>query len=170
MALTRLSNAGRKIFFLFGGARPCIVREGFCSYSLSMEHQVRKPAARISAKLRHAVELQVREGLLAADACAKAGMTLKAYKEATKRPAVQEFIDRTQCEFVAEVEQMQALYRARALTRASHLMEHAESETVQVKMAQFIIENTTPQSKQAHSKNTKEAQPPGYSYPRPSGR
>lgn len=48
---------------------------------------------RISAKLRHAIELYVCEGKTITEACAEAGMSRQGFHKAMKRPAVRDLLE-----------------------------------------------------------------------------
>jgi hypothetical protein len=94
--------------------------------------------ARLSAKLRVAIELHVTEGLTIAEACARAGMSSAGYHKAMKRVVVRDFVEMVQRRFVASTEANRALYKARALEVALDLMLNAKSEAVRARMCEFL--------------------------------
>lgn len=97
------------------------------------------PTARISARLRKAIELRVRKGMKINDACAEAGMTPSAWFKAMKRPAVQDYLQKVQEDYVKEAETLKSTLRTRAYEVARELMENAKSETVRARMVEFLL-------------------------------
>jgi len=93
---------------------------------------------RLSAKLRRAIELRVREGRTITDACAEAGMSPQGFHKAMKRQAVRDHVEDAQRRFVAEVEAQRSIYKARAFEVALDLMLNAKSESVRARMAEFL--------------------------------
>ena len=108
-----------------------------------MKHVIVLPPrpARISAKLRAAIEVRVSEGLSIVDACAKAGMSPQGWHKAMKRPAVRDLLQDVQHRFVAESEARRSIYKARAFEVALDLMLNARSEAVRARMAEFLAGN-----------------------------
>lgn len=93
---------------------------------------------RLSAKLRRAIELRVREGRTVTDACSEAGMSPQGFHKAMKRQAVRDHVEAVQRRFVAEVEAQRSIYKARAFEVALDLMLNAKSESVRARMAEFL--------------------------------
>ncbi len=102
------------------------------------------PKPRISAKVRRALELRVREGLSIRAAAQGAGMSEQGFHKALKRPAVKDELQAMQARFVAEVEASRSLYKARAFEVALDLMMNAKSETVRARMAEFLATDGKP--------------------------
>jgi hypothetical protein len=94
--------------------------------------------ARISAKLRSAIDLRVREGHTITEACGKAGLSTLGWHKAMKRPSVRGHLEEVQRRFVAESDAKRALYRARAFEVALDLMLNAKSEAIRARMAEFL--------------------------------
>lgn len=94
--------------------------------------------ARLSPKLRAAIEARVTEGLSIVDACAKADMSPQGWHKAMKRPPVRDHLEEVQRRFVVETESRRAIYKARAFKVAMDLMLNAKSESVRARMAEFL--------------------------------
>ncbi len=94
--------------------------------------------ARVSAKLRAAINLRVTEGLSITEACGKAALSTQGWHKAMKRPAVRDHLEEVQRRFVAESDAKRALYRARAFEVALDLMLNAKSEAIRARMAEFL--------------------------------
>ena len=94
--------------------------------------------ARLSLKLRRAIDLRVREGRTITDACGEAGMSPQGFHKAMKRQSVRDLVEDVQRRFVAEVEAQRSIYKARALEVALDLMLNAKSESVRARMAEFL--------------------------------
>ncbi|MCB1342713.1 MAG: hypothetical protein KDK24_16920 [Pseudooceanicola sp.] len=96
------------------------------------------PAARLSARLRQAIDLRVRGGRTIKEACAEAGLSESAFYKAIQRPAVRDHMQELQERFVTEVEAKRTAYRAEALDAARDLMKNAKSEAVRARMIEFL--------------------------------
>ncbi len=118
-------------------------------------------APRISAKLRHAIELHVREGKSITEACAEAGVSRQGFHKAMKRPAVRDLLEDEQRRFVLESEARRTLYKARALEVALDLMLNAKSEAVRARMAEFLASDAKAPQVAVH---IDARQGPGYEY------
>lgn len=94
---------------------------------------------RISAKLRHAIDLRVRKALTIAEACEEAGVSQSGWFAAMKRPAVQNALSEAQERFVKEAEALRATAKAAAIEVAIDLMKNAKSENVRARMAEFLL-------------------------------
>lgn len=94
--------------------------------------------SRMSAKLRQAIHLHVREGLTIVAACEKAGMSTQGYHKAMKRPPVRDYLQKVQAEFVTSVESKRAQYRARAFEVGMDLMLNSKSEAIRARMVEFF--------------------------------
>ncbi|MGB7243472.1 MAG: hypothetical protein WBC93_15475 [Sulfitobacter sp.] len=70
---------------------------------------------RMRAALRRTIDLRVKQGMTIAAACEEAGMSPQGYHKAMKRPAVRDYLQTVQLEFVASVESNKAMYKARAM-------------------------------------------------------
>jgi hypothetical protein len=126
------------------------------------------PKPRISAKVRAAIDLRVREGLSIAEAAKQASMSKNGFAKALKRPAVQEHMQEVQRAFVAEVEASRAVYRVRALEVALDLMHNAKSEAVRARMIEFLAGDGKAPQVAVHVDARQTA--PGYEYPPPGSR
>lgn len=97
------------------------------------------PKPRLSSKLRHAIELRVRNGLTIKKACAEAGLSSAGYFKAMKRPHVQDHFREVQQKYLAEVEHLKATAKAQAVEVAMDLMRNAKSESVRARMVEFLL-------------------------------
>ena len=122
---------------------------------------------RMSTKLREAIALRVSQGLNIKEACKQAGISETGYHKAMKRPAVKDFYQEAQRKFVTDVEARRATYKARAFEVAADLMEHAKSESVRARMAEFLAN----EGKSGNTVNVHvDARQTGYEYIRPGQR
>lgn len=131
-------------------------------------HALPAPTARISSKLRVAVEAHVTEGLTIVDACARAGMSRQGFHKAMKRPPVIDFVEAVRRRFVTSVEGNRALYKARALEVALDLMLNAKSESIRARMAEFLAGDGKAPAVAVHIDARQERG--GYEYVRPGQR
>ncbi|WP_457650684.1 hypothetical protein [Profundibacter sp.] len=105
---------------------------------MSKIHSLPAPKARISAKVRKAIEARVRQGASISAAAKHAGMSRNGFAKALLRPPVQEHLRKTQEAYVIEVEASRAVFQARAFEVALELMTTAKSEAVRARMAEFL--------------------------------
>lgn len=94
--------------------------------------------SRMRAALRLAIDLRVTKGMTIAAACDEAGMSPQGYHKAMKRPAVCDYLQTVQMEFVASVEGEKAIFRARAFEVGMDLMLNSKSEAVRARMVEFF--------------------------------
>jgi NADH:ubiquinone oxidoreductase subunit D len=94
--------------------------------------------ARLSSKLRAAIEATVTKGTTIVDACKVAGMSTQGYHKAMKRAAVRDYLETVQRRFVADTQANRALYKARAFEVALDLMLNAKSEAIRARMCEFL--------------------------------
>lgn len=119
---------------------------------------------RISAILRHAVTLHVKEGHTWESAAATAGMSESGLHKARQKPHVQAFIEQVKAEFVQDVAAMRAPFKAEAFQHARYLMRHAKSEAVQMRAVEFLGREDAPASSPSVQVNVISR---GYEYVRP---
>ncbi len=81
----------------------------------------RLPPARLSAKLRRAIDLRVRKGVPTTEACKEAGLSSAGWFKAMKRAAVRDHMAEVQKRFIAEADTTRAVLRVRALEIAGEL-------------------------------------------------
>lgn len=119
---------------------------------------------RLRAALRRAIDLRVKHGMTIADACEEAGMSPQGFHKAMKRPAVRDYLQMVQLEFVAGVESNKAMNKARALEIGMDLMLNSKSETVRARMVEFFASDgkVSPVSVHIDARQTG-----GYDYVRP---
>src|SRR6056297_2199245 len=133
--------------------------------------RVQKPQIRISAKLREAMRLHVREGLTITAACEAADMSRQGWHKAMKRAAVgvelETELETEKGRFVAEVESRRSIFNAPALEMAADLMRNAKSESVRARMVEFLAGYGQPQKQTTSRPVTPQPVTPGYSYPTP---
>lgn len=130
-------------------------------------HALPAPKPRISAKIRAAVECRVREGLTIQAAAEKAGLSRNGFAKALKRPAVLDLMDATQRKFIADVDGRRALLRARAYEVAAELLEKTTSESVKVRLIEFLCGDGKAPQVAVHVDARQEHRPAGYEYVRP---
>ncbi|MEQ8366574.1 MAG: hypothetical protein RIB61_07690 [Roseicyclus sp.] len=129
--------------------------------------RVQKPQIRISAKLREAMRLHVREGLTITAACEAADMSRQGWHKAMKRAAVRVELETEKGRFVAEVESRRSIFNAPALEVAADFMRNAKSESVRARMVEFLAGYGQPQKQTTSRPVTPQPVTPGYSYPTP---
>ena len=121
--------------------------------------------ARISAKLRVAIDLRVKNGLTIAEACKKAGLSQAGWHKAMARPAVVRLVREVQEKFVAEVDMRRAYLRAQAYEVAAELLRTATSETVKVRLIELLAGDGKQPGVSVHV--DARMPPQGYIYRRP---
>lgn len=122
---------------------------------------------RISAKLRQAMRLHVREGLSITAATEEAGMSRQGWHKAMKRPAVRAELEAQKLRFVSEVEGRRSIFVAQALEAAADLMRNAKSESVRARMVEFLAGYGQPQVPAAARPAEAPHEGPAYHYPAP---
>ena len=123
------------------------------------------PKARLSFKLRQAIEFRVCGGMKITDACSEASFSPAGWHKAMKRPAVRDYLKEVQQAYVLEVDASAALYKARALEVAQDLMLNAKSESIRARMAEFLAGDAKAAQVAVHidARQT----PRGYEYVKP---
>lgn len=125
-----------------------------------------KRPARLSLKVRAAVEAMVTQGRNITQAAEDAGMSRNGLMKALKRSEVREHLEDRQKRFMADVEGKRALYKARALEVALDLMMNAKSESIRARMAEFLAADAKLSPVAVHI-DARSVQPVGYQYRRP---
>ena len=120
---------------------------------------------RLRNALRLTIDLRVKQGLTIAAACEEAGMSPQGYHKAMKRPAVRDYLQTVQLEFIASVEGDKAIYKARAFEVGMDLMMNSKSETVRARMVEFFASDGKVSPVSVH---IDARQPRGYEYVHPS--
>jgi len=135
-----------------------------------MSHIIALPPlpARLSAKLRAAIEAHVTQGLSIAAACEKAGMSRAGYHKAMQRPVVRDHMETVQSRFVGDVRAKRALYQARALEVALDLMLNSKSEAIRARMVEFLASDAKVSPVAVHVDARQETPFLGYRLVRPS--
>ena len=123
--------------------------------------------ARLSAKLRAAIELRVVEGLTITEACHKAHMSSQGWHKAMKRAAVRDCLEEVQNRFVGDVKAKRALYQARAFEVALDLMLNSKSEAIRAHMVEFLAGDAKVSPVAVHV-YARQVAPTGYIYQRPA--
>jgi hypothetical protein len=126
--------------------------------------------ARLSAKLRSAIEAHVTQGLSIAAACEHAGMSRAGYHKAMQRPVVRYYLETVQTRFVGDVKAKRALYQARALEVALDLMLNSKSEVIRARMVEFLASDAKVSPVAVHVDARQVQAAPGYVYQRPGER
>lgn len=125
--------------------------------------------ARLSAKLRSAIETHVTEGLSIVAACERAGMSTAGYHKAMKRSAVRDHLEAIQVRFVGDVKAKRALYQARALEVALDLMLNSKNEAIRARMVEFLASDAKVSPVAVHV-DARHVERSGYIYDRPGER
>jgi hypothetical protein len=152
------------------GESKCIADRRFASHHGVMNNivAVAPRPARLSSKLRAAIDARVNEGLSIVEACTKAGMSRQGWHKAMKRPAVRDHLEDVQRRFVLEAESKRSHYRVRAFEVALDLMLNAKSEAVRARMAEFLAGDGKAPQVAVHIDARQE--PNGYEFRRPGQR
>ena len=122
---------------------------------------------RLSAKLRHAIEIMVEEGKSQVKAAEEAGMSRQGLGKALKKPAVREHMQAVETQFIARSEARRSLYRARALEAAWELAQNAQSEAVRARMIEFLASDAKVSPVAVH---IDARHMPGYEYAQPGAK
>jgi hypothetical protein len=125
-----------------------------------------KRPARMSQKVRAALEAMVTEGRNITQAAEAAGMSRNGLHKALKRPEVQDFLEDRRKRFIADMDGKRALYKAQALEVALDLMMNAKSESIRARMAEFLASDAKV-SPVSVNIDARSVQPVGYQYRRP---
>lgn len=124
--------------------------------------------ARLSLKLRAAIEANVTKGQTIVQACQEAGMSTQGYHKAMKRAAVRDYLETVQRRFVIGTEANRALYKARAFEVALDLMLNAKSEAIRARMCEFLAGDGKVSPVSVHIDARQERR--GYEFVRPGQR
>ncbi len=125
-----------------------------------------KRPARMSQKVRAAVEAIVMHGMNHTQAAEFAGMSRNGLQKALKRPEVKDLIEDRRARLVAEFDSNRAFYRARALEEGYKLMLEAKSESVKARLIEFLASDAKVSPVAVHI-DARSVQPVGYQYRRP---
>lgn len=119
---------------------------------------------RLRAALRLAIDLRVKQGMTISAACEESGMSPQGFHKAMKRPAVRDYLQTVQLEFIASVESDKATFKARAYEVGMDLMLNSKSEAVRARMVEFFASDgkVSPVSVHIDARQTH-----GYEYARP---
>lgn len=138
------------------------------SHRAVMKDTHQTPAkTRISAKLREAMRIHVREGRNITTACQAAGMSRQGFHKAMQRPGVKAALEEEKALFVREVEASRAIFTAQALEYAVELMKSAKSETVRARMIELLINQGKMSLDEHRQQQPRHEAPVGYIYERP---
>ncbi|WP_143128631.1 hypothetical protein [Rhodobacter sp. JA431] len=121
--------------------------------------------ARISAKVRKAVELMVTEALPIVKAAEGAGMSRQGLSKALRRPEVQDFKAEVEARFVAEMDLLRARAEAVAIKTGLELMRSAKSETVRARLVEFFASGGKSGAGVNVHVDARHVAPQGYIYP-----
>ena len=93
---------------------------------------------RVSAKVRHALTIRVKEGKTWIDAARAAGLSEAGIHKARKQQHVQEEYERIKQDYVAQIEKLEAVHKARALEVARELLDQTENKQIRARMVEFL--------------------------------
>lgn len=93
---------------------------------------------RVSAKVRQALSLRLREALPWAECAERAGMSEAGLHKARNQPHVKALFKEMEGQYIQEVEALKAPHKARALEVARHLLDNSTSDTVKARMVEFF--------------------------------
>ncbi len=119
--------------------------------------------ARISSRVRAAVQARVRKGLSIAEAAKAAGLSRGGFDKALRRPAVQHLIRETQEGMVREVDHLRAVMRVRALEEARTILEGG-SENAKLRVIEMLLREGKAQTEVSVHVDARQ-QGGGYEYP-----
>lgn len=129
---------------------------------------LRKPAARISPRVRLAVTRLVRHGATQVEAAKTAGLSRQGLGKALKRSEVQELVAQARLNLVAEADNLRAVGRVVALETALDLLQNSTDERIKVRMVEFLAaDGKSPQVQVNVDARSIEPPATGYSYRRP---
>lgn len=118
---------------------------------------------RLRAALRLAIDLRVKQGITISAACEESGMSPQGFHKAMKRPAVRDYLQTAQMEFITSAEGQKAVHKARAFELGMDLMLNSMSETVRARMVEFFANDGKVSSVSVH---IDARQPHGYEHAR----
>ena len=96
--------------------------------------------ARMSAKLRAAIEAKVRRGLTVADACRETGLSCAGYFKAQKRAEVRAYVEDVQRRMIFEADTRRGALRAEALDVAATMLRDPSLPAAQrVRLVEILI-------------------------------
>lgn len=121
---------------------------------------------RVSAKVREALRLRVEEGLTWAESAERAQMSEAGIHKARKQPHVQLMFEEIKAQFIQDVEQMRAPYKAQAFEVAKDLMRNAKSEATKMRAVEFLAGESKKGGVNVAVQVNNHA-PKGYEYVRP---
>tara|TARA_R100000808_G_C2103749_1_gene120021 strand:+ start:373 stop:870 length:498 start_codon:yes stop_codon:yes gene_type:complete len=108
----------------------------------AQKHNTSAPPApakrRVSAKVRKALEIRVREGATWLRAAELAGLSEAGIHKARKQPHVIDLFERLKTEYVQQLEQLEGVHKARALEVARELLDQEENKQVRARMVEFL--------------------------------
>lgn len=120
----------------------------------------------VPKKTREAIRLRVREGLTWDQCAQRVDMKVAALYKAIKQPHVKAFMIMTKDEFIQDVEQMRAPYKAQAFEVARELLHTSKSDTVKARMVEFLAGEPKGNAVNV-AVQVNNAPPQGYEYVRP---
>lgn len=126
-----------------------------------------KRPARMSQKVRAALEAMVTEGRNITQAAEAAGMSRNGLHKALKRAEVRAYLEERQKRFIADMDGKRALYKAQALEAALDLMLNSKNESIRARMIEFLASDAKVSPVAVHI-DARSVQPVGYQYRRPS--
>lgn len=121
---------------------------------------------RISAKVKAAIQLRVKEAKPWAECAKTVGMSEAGIHKARKQQHVIDHQRAVEAVYIQEVEAMRAPYKARAFEVAADLMENAKSESTKARMVEFLAGERKQTSVNVQVNNNL-APSEGYEYVRP---
>lgn len=125
-----------------------------------------KRPARMSQKVRAAVDGIVMHGMNHTQAAEFAGMSRNGFQKALKRPEVKALIEERRERLIAEADGKRAFYRARAFEEGYKLMTESKNENVRARMVEFFA-GEGKVSPVSVNIDARMVQPVGYTYRRP---
>ena len=125
-----------------------------------------RPKARISAKVRTAVEARARNGLSLSEAAKLGGVSRQGLAKALKRPEVAALLREEMEKVAADFARLRQVARVEALGVARKLLRESKDESIRLRMAQVLIA-AEGKGEPAVVVNVDARQGGGYEYVRP---
>lgn len=108
------------------------------SHNTSVSLPAPSPRVRISAKTRKAIALIATQGKTQRQAAKLAGMNESALSRALAQPHVKNALEQAKADYIAGVQAIRTVHKARAIEVAAELMDNAKSESVRMRAVEFF--------------------------------
>lgn len=120
----------------------------------------------VPKRTREAIRLRIREGMSWAECAQRVNMAQSSLFKAIKQPHVKALMIQLKDEFIQDVAEMRAPYKAQAFEVARELLHNAKSEAVKARMVEFLAGEPKGNAVNV-AVQVNNAPPQGYEYVRP---